>query len=84
MHIRVDEQVGTISIDGVLISVGVLRELVDPDHRLLFRFQRRGGVIEAIPIGEEKVIWIDPPDEQRAHAVEFGTVNREMKEGGSQ
>jgi hypothetical protein len=84
MRIRVDEEVGTLEIDGVLLSANVLRELVDPDRRLLFRFQRRGGVIEAIPLDESKVIWIDPPDEKKEHAIEFGTVEREIKEGGRQ
>ena len=74
MRIRFSEQHGTIEIDGVLISVGVLKEIVDPDKRLLFRFQRENGIIKAVAIDERSAIWIDPePSDQ---STEFGVVNQ--------
>ena len=78
MRIRFSEQLGTIEIDGVLISAGVLKEIVDPDTRLLFGFVRVGGIIKATAIDERSAIWIDPdPNDQ---STEFGVVNQNSNE----
>ena len=62
MRIRFDEEIGIIEIDGVSISAAVLREIVNPDRRLLFRFVRKGNQISAAALDESQVIWLDKED----------------------
>ena len=63
MRIRVNQEMGTITIDGVTIDAKLLREICDPAKRLLYRFVRRGGVIYAVTFDETKCIWMDRVDE---------------------
>jgi hypothetical protein len=75
MIIRFSEEHGTITIDGVVISAGVLRELVNPDRRLLFRFERKDGIITAEAFSEARVLWLDESDlarQEDGSTVEFG------------
>ena len=75
MRIRYNEEIGTIDIDGVVISANVLRELVDPNRRLLFRFEKKNGVIQATAFSESQVIWLEQSDLEREAGeatLEFG------------
>ncbi len=82
MRIRLNEEIGIIDIDGVVISANVLRELVNPDRRLLFRFMKKDGVISATAYTENQCIWIEPPDEIPDQTTEFGVVNQRSNEEG--
>jgi hypothetical protein len=83
MRIRFNEEIGTLDIDGVMISAAVLRELVDPDRRLLFRFLRKDGIITAVALDERSVIWIDPVDQVPTdQAIEFGALDQKGNEEG--
>jgi hypothetical protein len=77
MRIRFNEEIGTITIDGVVISANVLLELVNPDRRLLFRFERKDGKIQATAFSEEQVLWLDRPSDHEVQnqAVEFDVLN---------
>ena len=77
MRIRFNEEIGTLDIDGTLISASVLRELVDPDRRLLFRFERLGGVIQATAYSENQIVWLEKSDVDGDQKIEFGVVNQE-------
>ena len=72
MRIRFNEEIGTLDVDGVIISASVLRDLVNPDRRLLFRFQRKDGIITAMALTEKNVVWIDNPDEIADQTTDFG------------
>jgi hypothetical protein len=74
MTIRFNEELGTITIDGRVISASVLREIVDPEKNLLFRFRERDGIIQAVAYSEEQVIWMEKVDEQD-QALDFGVTN---------
>jgi hypothetical protein len=76
MIIRFSEEHGTITIDGVVISAGVLRELVDPDRRLLFRFERKDGLIQATAYSESQVIWLDSPETITDQTTDFGVLKQ--------
>lgn len=79
MRIRWDESEGYIDIDGVKISAQVLREIVDPDKRVLLRFRKGDtGLIEAAVYDESNVIWIDR-DDGKASTIQFGA--EENQEG---
>ena len=82
MRIRFNEEIGTIDIDGVVISANVLRELVNPDRRLLFRFERKDGVIQATAYGEENVVWLEKPDSILDQTTDFGVTKEGNNEGG--
>lgn len=62
MRIRVNEEAGVIEIEGVVISLAVLREIVNPDRRLLFRFEKKAESIQATCYSESQVIWLDRND----------------------
>ncbi len=84
MRIRFNEEVGTITIDGVVISANVLREIVNPDRRVLFRFQRRAGKLTATVYTEKQLIWIDRPDDIDDQTAEIGMVAENGAQGGEQ
>lgn len=79
MRIRFNEEIGTLDIDGVIISASVLRELVDPDRRLLFRFERKNGVVQATAYAETQVLWLDR-DEITDQTTDFGVLNPKSNE----
>lgn len=77
MRIRFNEETGILDVDGVLISAKVLKELVNPDNRLLFRFERKDGIIQAIAFNENSVVWIedsDLQDKKDVASIEFGML----------
>ena len=80
MRIRFNEEIGTLDIDGVIISAAVLREIVDPDRRLLFRFERKGDVIQARVFTEKQCVWIEDPDEITDQTTDFGVLNPKSNE----
>ena len=84
MRIRYNEEIGTIDIDGVIISANVLKELVDPDRRVLIRFQRRDGIIKALVFSESRVIWIDPIEDDEDLEASLGIDKDKIREGESQ
>jgi hypothetical protein len=75
LRIRFNEEIGTIDLDGVVISANVLRELVNPDRRLLFRFERKDGVLTATAYSELQVVWLDRPEEIADQTTEFGVAD---------
>lgn len=83
MRIRFNEEIGTIEIDGVVISANVLRELVNPDRRLLFRFERKDGIIRATAYSELQCIWIDPPETISDQTTDFGVLKPTGNEEGA-
>lgn len=81
MRIRFNEELGTLEIDGRMISAAVLREIVDPNRRMLFRFERIDGVIQATAYTEGQVIWIDKErDPDRVATLEVKTKNSNEEE----
>jgi hypothetical protein len=82
MRIRFNEEIGTLDIDGVIISAAVLRELVNPDNRFLFRFERKDGVIQAKVFTERQCVWIENPDGITDQTAEFGMVDQKGNEEG--
>jgi hypothetical protein len=82
MRIRFNEELGTIDIDGVIISASVLRELVNPDRRLLFRFERKDGVIQATAYSEMQILWLDKPleNEENSQTIKFEALNQNSNE----
>ena len=80
MRIRFNEEIGTLDIDGVLISASVLRELVNPDRRLLFRFERKNGTITCSAYSELQVLWLDREENITDQTTEFGAIKQESTE----
>ena len=80
MRIRFDEELGTLELDGVVISAKVLRELANPDRRALFRFQRKDGIIQAVVYSENEVLWFPKSEEQDCGTVDFGVENQSGNE----
>lgn len=87
MRIRFNEETGILDIDGVLISASVLREMVDPDRRLLFRFERKDGIIQAKAFDESNVVWLDESDLQDPKdvaSIDLGLLKPSGEEGESE
>jgi hypothetical protein len=80
MRIRYDEELGTIEMDGVILSAQVLREIVNPDKRLLFRFERKDGVVYATVHDERTVLWLDAGESMPT--AEIGITDEKLN-GGS-
>lgn len=80
MRIRFDEEIGIIELDGVRISANVLREIVNPDRRVLFRFVREGEVIRTVVYSEADVVWFDKTEDMTDQTIELGFRNQDGNE----
>lgn len=47
MHVEMDYEQDSITVDGVEISLSVLAVLSNPDEKLFYRFEKHGGVVYA-------------------------------------
>ena len=63
-------------IDDLEIPAQVLKDMADPDKRVLWAFLRSGDYVQPVAYDEEHVIWLQPED---IHSEE-GTLRGVSKE----
>jgi hypothetical protein len=49
-----------LTVNGMVISIDIFAKIFADNPRILWRFRMVGDRIEAIPIDERHVIWLDP------------------------
>ena len=49
-----------LTVDGLTVNLEVFAKIFSDNPRLLWRFIRAGGQIDAVAFDERQVIWLDP------------------------
>lgn len=60
MKLSVEPITGEFTVNGYRVGREVIAAILDSDPRILWRFIRRDGEIQAVPYTEKQIIWIDP------------------------
>jgi hypothetical protein len=59
MDIELNHESSVLVVEQVYIPFWILKNLIKPDRRVLFRFIRNGNTVDVQELTENKVIWID-------------------------
>jgi hypothetical protein len=49
-----------LTVNGMVVSLDVFAKIFEDNPRILWRFRMVGDRIEAIPVDERHVIWLEP------------------------
>lgn len=58
--VKFNPETGDLTVDGLSVNLEVFAKIFSDNPRLLWRFIRAGGQIDAVAFDERQVIWLDP------------------------
>jgi hypothetical protein len=67
IKVKFDPLTEELTVNGMVISLEIFAKIFEDQPRILWRFKLVGDRIEALPIDERHVIWLEPspPDPER-------------------
>lgn len=55
-----------LTVNGMVVSLEIFAKIFEDQPRILWRFKLVGDRIEALPIDERHVIWLEPETVQKS------------------